>query len=146
MNGKPKKASGWNINNKFKIQFLSQELNNKLLQDYGLPTWASYAIFAIVTILIGTICGLLLVCVIDFIWPHKPMTRQTYSEKRLLTDSKEAMNEDIVDDTQPDDDEEATSDEEKISGSDDEEEDAREREPSPKSSPDVRKRRARKAD
>lgn len=74
------------------------------------------------------------------------MIRQTYSEKQLLVDSKESMNEneDIVDDTQPDEDDEVTSEEEKISGSDDDEEDVRQ--PTPKSSPDVRKRRARKAD
>lgn len=127
--------------------FHSQELNNKLLQEYGLPTWASYAIFAVVTILIGTVCGLFLVCIIDFIWPHKPMTRQTHLEKQRLMDPREGHGgEDIVDDTQPDDDDE-TSEEEKISGSDDEDdEEEAGRTPTPKSSPDVRKRRTRKAD
>lgn len=95
----------------------------------------------------------MLVCIIDFICPQKPMQRQSFSEtqekEKLIRRSNEVINEDLVDDLEgvdPDDDEEEeeeTSEAEKISGSD-EEEDAKE--PSPKSSPDVRKRRARKAD
>lgn len=76
------------------------------------------------------------------------MQRQSFSQvqekEKLIRRSNEAINEDLVDDTGADDDED-TSDAEKNSGSDDEE-DEDEKEASPKSSPDVRKRRTRKAD
>lgn len=113
-----------------------------------MPAWASYGLFAFVTIILGSLVGLLLVCIIDFICPQKPMQRQSFSQvqekEKLIRRSNEAINEDLVDDTGADDDED-TSDAEKNSGSDDEE-DEDEKEASPKSSPDVRKRRTRKAD
>lgn len=122
-----------------------------MLKEYGLPTWASYGLFAIVTIILGALVGLLLVCIIDFMCPQKPMQRQSFSEtqekEKLIRRSNEAINEDLVDDTGADDDEDDdTSDAEKNSGSDEEEEEGDAKEPSPKSSPDVRKRRTRKAD
>lgn len=119
-----------------------------MLKEYGLPTWASYGLFAVVTIILGALVGLLLVCIIDFICPQKPMQRQSFSEtqerEKLIRRSNEAINEDLVDDIA--DEEIDTSDAEKNSGSDDEEEEEAAKEPSPKSSPDVRKRRTRKAD
>lgn len=72
------------------------------------------------------------------------MQRQSFSEtqekEKLIRRSNEAINEDLADD---DDD---TSDAEKNSGSDDDEDEEEVEEPSPKGSPDVRKRRTRKAD
>lgn len=78
------------------------------------------------------------------------MQRQSFSEtqekEKLIRRSNEAINEDLVDDTGDQDEEDETSEAEKISGSDDEDEDEEAKDPSPKSSPDVRKRRTRKAD
>lgn len=82
------------------------------------------------------------------------MQRQSFSEtqekEKLIRRSNEAINEDIHDDTGADQEEDDdTSDAEKISGSDEEEEEEDEedaKQPSPKGSPDVRKRRPRKAD
>lgn len=118
------------------------------MRDYGLPTWASYGLFAIVTIIIGTVVGLMLVCVIDFIWPQKPMTRQTFSQQQETQSSrsKDALTEDLIDDRGDSDEEDETSEGEKISGSDEDEDDDDARKPTPKNSPDVRKRRTRKAD
>lgn len=127
-----------------------------LLKEYGMPTWGSYGLFAIITIILGTVVGLILVCIIDFIWPQKPAQRQSFSEvqekEKLIRRSNEMISEDLVDDTYADDqnEEEDSSEAEKISGSDDEdaEEEAEsdKKEVSPKPSPDVRKRRTRKAD
>ncbi len=129
--------------------FLPQELNSTLSEQYGLPTWVSYGLFAIVTIICGALVGLILVCIIDLIWPQKPLERQSFSQvqekEKLIRKSNEMINEDLVDDTG--DAEEDTSEAEKNSGSDDEEEEEDDvKNPSPKSSPDVRKRRTRKAD
>lgn len=71
---------------------------------------------------------------------------QTQEKEKLIRKSNEMINEDLVDDTGNNDEDEEDSDAEKNSGSDDEDEEEEVKEPSPKSSPDVRKRRTRKAD
>lgn len=113
----------------------------------------SYGLFAVVTIIIGALVGLILVCIIDLIWPQKPMERQTFSQvqerEKLTRKSNEMINDDdLVDDSGAVYEDDESSDAEKNSGSDDEDEEEEEevKEPSPKSSPDVRKRRTRKAD
>jgi len=37
---------------------LLQAVHNKLMEEYGMPTWGSYLIFAIATIIIGALLGL----------------------------------------------------------------------------------------
>lgn len=164
----------------FKLSHFLKEVNTMLSKEYGLPVWGSYALFAIGTILLGAILGLILVCVIDFMFPPKSAQRKSFSEhKKNLKHEKVA--EEIKGDELEDEDEQAgtgvqdeaeeedeTSDGEKNSGSDSEEdsepkEEEKEEEepipaapPSPKEeakkkdtnagSPDVRKRKSRKAD
>ena len=72
-----------------------RSVHNSLVEDYGIPYWGSYIVFALATILVGAILGLvsaqirhfinltianksfqhhhhqLIVCVIDLIWPAK---------------------------------------------------------------------------
>lgn len=72
------------------------------MEDYGLPTWGSYLIFALATIVLGALLGLvsfidfpnyllylildfqILVCVIDFIYPPRQSStsKPTNAEKR----------------------------------------------------------------
>lgn len=129
-----------------------QEVNNSLLKEYGLPSWASYAIFAIVTILLGAILGLLLVCIIDFLFPPKMSQRQSFTESKE-SDNKEFSGDELQDELE----DEEESDGEKYSGSDSESEESKKSPPSspkkdsknvsPKASPEmVRKRKPRKAD
>jgi hypothetical protein len=40
------------------VIFLFQAVHNKLMEDYGMPTWGSYLIFAVATIIIGALLGL----------------------------------------------------------------------------------------
>lgn len=130
-----------------------QELNTTLSTEYGLPTWLCYGLFAAGTIILGAVVGLVLVCIIDFIWPQKPAQRQSFSQvqekEKQIKRKEEVINEDLEDDRNPnedDDDDDDTSEAERNSGSDEEEEEE-EAKPSPKASPDVRKRRTtRKAD
>lgn len=167
----------------FKLSHFLKEVNTMLSKEYGLPVWGTYALFAIGTILLGAILGLILVCVIDFMFPPKSAQRKSFSEhKKNLQNEKVA--EDIKGDELEDEDEQAagvqdeeedeedeTSDGEKYSGSDSEEapeseqkdeDEKKEKDspaPSPKASPeeepkkdtnagspDVRKRKPRKAD
>jgi len=55
----------------FKLSMKLRAVHTILVQDYGLPEWGSYVIFALATILTGALIGLLLVCVIDFFFPPK---------------------------------------------------------------------------
>lgn len=167
----------------FKLSHFLKEVNTMLSKEYGLPVWGTYALFAIGTILLGAILGLILVCVIDFMFPPKSAQRKSFSEhKKNLQHEK--MGEDIKGDELEDENEQAagvqdeeedevdeSSDGEKYSGSDLEEapeseqkddDEKKEKDapaPSPNASPeeeskkdtnagspDVRKRKPRKAD
>lgn len=61
----------------FKLSQVLRGIHNKLLEDIGLPTWGSYLIFAVATIILGAILGLFIVCLIDFIYPPKPAQQQS---------------------------------------------------------------------
>ncbi|XP_048488262.1 thioredoxin-related transmembrane protein 1 [Plutella xylostella] len=134
----------------FKLSQALRGVHNMLMEQYGLPTWGSYLIFAVATIFIGALLGLVLVCVIDQLYPPK---RHYATDKRATGDTKEKsdddhelLNEDLVDDA------EATSDGEKNSASDTSEDE----QPKPADTKaesdrddkpaEARKRRPRKAD
>lgn len=55
----------------FKLSQLLRSIHTRLMEDYGLPTWGSYLIFAVGTIILGALLGLLLVCIIDIFYPPK---------------------------------------------------------------------------
>jgi len=57
----------------YRISMVLRNVMNVMTDDYGIPIWGGYLIFGGVTILIGLILGLMLVCVIDFIYPPPPM-------------------------------------------------------------------------
>lgn len=167
----------------FKLSHFLKEVNTMLSKEYGLPVWGTYALFAIGTILLGAILGLILVCVIDFMFPPKSAQRKSFSEHKknlqhekvgedIKGDELEDEDDQVVDVQEEEDEVEETSDGEKYSGSDSEEapeseqkDDEEKQEtdspaPSPKASPeeeskkkdtnagspDVRKRKSRKAD
>ncbi|XP_037949696.1 thioredoxin-related transmembrane protein 1 [Teleopsis dalmanni] len=84
----------------FKISHMLKDFNGRLQDEYGLPTWGSYALFAIATIFVGAALGLMLVCVVDLLFPPKKTQRQSFSEVRI----REEINEDIANDELEDDD------------------------------------------
>jgi len=55
----------------FKISMALRAVHNRLVEDYGIPYWASYILFALATILLGALLGLLIVCFIDIVFPAK---------------------------------------------------------------------------
>ncbi|XP_015513764.1 thioredoxin-related transmembrane protein 1 [Neodiprion pinetum] len=129
----------------FKLSQILRGMHNKLMEDYGLPTWGSYLIFSIATIILGAILGLFIVCLIDFIYPPKPVS---YPSKKKEKDGsggfmqeKNEGDEELVENVKDD------LVDEDASGSDAQEEDKEEDETkSVPSSPNVRKRKPRKAD
>ncbi|EDW31297.1 GL11037 [Drosophila persimilis] len=101
-------------------QKLFKDFNGRLQEEYGLPTWGSYALFAIATIFVGAALGLLLVCLVDFVYPPKKSQRQSFSESQdnLAEGVEDLATEEIEDDGEADDDD----DEEQQRDSVDEEE------------------------
>ncbi|CAG2163448.1 unnamed protein product [Oppiella nova] len=80
----------------FKISMALRAVHNRLVDDYGIPYWGSYVLFAFVTILFGALLGLLIVCVIDLIFPAK-MSEES-KEKSTENKGKEEDTTDLIDD------------------------------------------------
>jgi hypothetical protein len=59
----------------FDVRFSNflRDLHKYLVEEYGVSTWGSYALFGVSTIVVGALLGLLLVCVMDYINPPKPI-------------------------------------------------------------------------
>jgi len=81
-------------------------IHNRLVDDYGIPYWGSYILFAFATILLGAILGLLIVCVIDLIFPAK-MTddmkdHKNSNEKSAKYDVSDLIDDQIIDENSSD--------------------------------------------
>ncbi|XP_023348994.1 thioredoxin-related transmembrane protein 1 [Eurytemora carolleeae] len=143
----------------FKLSMLLRNVHTTLTEDYQMPSWASYVAFAVATILLGGILGLMLVCCIDCIYPprREPVPQTSRREDKKDSDVEEddipdESDEDLSQDDRSQDegsqDEDGTQDEDGSQaedGSPGEEEDKGEgnfREPEVKS----RRRKPRKAD
>lgn len=61
--------------------FFFQQIHTDLMENFGLPTWGSYLIFAVATIILGAILGLILVCIIDFIYPPNSHSKKQQNDK-----------------------------------------------------------------
>ncbi|KAL6264800.1 hypothetical protein P5V15_004897 [Pogonomyrmex californicus] len=149
----------------FKLSQILRNIHNKLLEDVGLPLWGSYAIFALATIVLGTILGLFIVCLIDFIYPPKSIQQHSKKKQTGTTDGTtqekssdedeiaENIGDDLVDEEESEV-EESEAKESEAKESEAKESEAKEVEASEKdkdtkadtSSPNVRKRKPRKAD
>ncbi|PNF15645.1 hypothetical protein B7P43_G15600 [Cryptotermes secundus] len=131
----------------FKLSQVLRAVHNNLMEEYGMPTWCSYLIFAVATIIIGALLGLVLVCLIDLIYPPKPVLVQSKTEPELEKEKgeqesggKEPSGDELDDDIIKDDvDEEGSDAVATQSGSDTETKGEEE-------NSNVRKRKARKAD
>ncbi|KAF7993512.1 hypothetical protein HCN44_010107 [Aphidius gifuensis] len=122
----------------FKMSQVLRAIHNKLMEEFGLPTWGSYLIFAIATIIFGAIIGLVIVCIIDFIYPPKPV-KISGNKKRKGKDDKDKTSddEDYIEGVKDDLVDEDGSDSEKLDDND---------KKSAANSPNARKRKPRKAD
>ncbi|GMT09897.1 hypothetical protein PFISCL1PPCAC_1194 [Pristionchus fissidentatus] len=67
----------------FKLSMAVRDLHNKLVEEKGIPSWASYSIFAGITLLLGCVLGFLIVLVIDQVFPTGSLSTATKkSEKK----------------------------------------------------------------
>jgi len=55
----------------FKLSMVLRNVHTTLTEDYQMPYWVSYVAFAVATILLGGILGLILVCCIDCVYPPR---------------------------------------------------------------------------
>ncbi|CAL1674545.1 unnamed protein product [Lasius platythorax] len=139
----------------FKLSQVLRGIHNKLLEDIGLPTWGSYLIFAVATIILGAILGLFIVCLIDFIYPPKPVQQQSKKKQDGTLDNsmqERGVDEDEIAENVADDlvdEEESEAEEPETKESEIKELEVSEKDKDTKtdtSSPNVRKRKPRKAD
>ncbi|XP_059482712.1 thioredoxin-related transmembrane protein 1 [Neocloeon triangulifer] len=133
----------------YKLSMVLRTVHNHLMETYGLPIWGSYLIFALFTILVGALLGLLLVCVIDCIYPPKPSSRAADSKGESEPeedDDDDCIKDDRVGGGSASEGEE-DQDEEELDASEDEGEGSQASEPSSaQASPNVRRRKPPRAD
>lgn len=169
----------------FKLSMMLRNIHTQITEEHGIPYWGSYLLFALATIIVGAVLGLVLVFLIDCFYPAKVAVKRVESKfskseqnvslvkhsalllkelqvKFLFLQKEDVEDEDdIVDEnsqsegkdgdefsqSEQEEDENKTASEEKETTSvkNNEDNEAAEDGPSP-SSPDIRKRRSRKAD
>ncbi|KAJ8925057.1 hypothetical protein NQ315_001228 [Exocentrus adspersus] len=85
----------------FKLSQILRQIHNKLTEEYGVPSVGSYLIFAVATIILGALLGLVLVCAIDLIYPPKqPVVAKKDDRKKDSGDEldDEDIKDDLIDD------------------------------------------------
>ncbi|EFO24988.1 hypothetical protein LOAG_03493 [Loa loa] len=53
----------------FKLSMFVRDKHNYLVDEVGIPSWASYSVFAGITLALGCILGFFIVCIIDRVFP-----------------------------------------------------------------------------
>lgn len=56
----------------FKASMTARDLHNWLVETNGLPSWVSYSLFGLATLVLGCILGFFIVCIIDWVFPATP--------------------------------------------------------------------------
>lgn len=72
----------------FKISMLLRDLHNYFVEKIGLPYYISYLIFALCTVSIGTILGLIIVFIIDQLCPPRYPTDPTQNLPRRASQKR----------------------------------------------------------
>ncbi|XP_046818331.1 thioredoxin-related transmembrane protein 1 [Vespa crabro] len=130
----------------FRLSQVLRGIHNNLTEDFGLPTWGSYLIFAIATIILGAILGIIIICLIDLIYPPKSIQLQGKKKQQdgsgTVVQEKSSGDDEIVENVKDDLVDEEGSESEEITETSSKEKDSK----ADTSSPNVRKRKPRKAD
>ncbi|VDK42229.1 unnamed protein product [Anisakis simplex] len=56
----------------FKLSMFVRDKHNYLVEEAGVPSWASYSLFAGITLALGCVLGFFIVCIIDRVFPTAP--------------------------------------------------------------------------
>ncbi|XP_068111087.1 thioredoxin-related transmembrane protein 1 [Hyperolius riggenbachi] len=62
----------------FQFSMLIRHCHEYFVEDLGLPVWGSYAIFGLLTLVLGLVLGLVLVFLADYLCPRKRYRPQNY--------------------------------------------------------------------
>ncbi|XP_012277683.1 thioredoxin-related transmembrane protein 1 [Orussus abietinus] len=137
----------------FRMSPVLRGIQTKLLEDFGLPAWGSYLILAIVTIIVGAILGLFVVCLLDLVYPKKCAFQGKGKQKDSsggFVQEKGSQDDELVENVKDDlvDEEGSESEAQEENKDKDTNLDSNELvdETAAPSSPNVRKRKPRKAD
>jgi len=60
----------------FKLSMAVRDLHAHLVEKVGVPSWASYALFATVTLALGCVLGFIIVCIIDYVFPTATLAKK----------------------------------------------------------------------
>jgi len=85
----------------FKLSMVLRAIHTSLIEEYGLPYWGSYIVFALATVIIGALLGLILVCIVDFVFPPRAAAQ---TEEHVEKEKPSEHDQDIVDDAEEADD------------------------------------------
>ncbi len=55
----------------FKLSMMLRNIHTQITEEHGIPYWGSYLLFALATIIVGAVLGLVLVFLIDCFYPAK---------------------------------------------------------------------------
>lgn len=106
----------------FKLSHYLKEANTYLHDEYNCPVWLAYGLFAVLTIFVGALLGLMFVCLVDMMWPPRRHDRKSFDELAKEPMIEDYPNEELEDLSGGGDDAGAegssTSDGEKLSDSD----------------------------
>jgi len=130
----------------FKLSMVLRNVHTTLTEEYELPYWVSYVAFAVATILLGGVLGLILVCCIDLVFPPRREDSQHQQVREDKKDSDVEEEDDDIEELDNDSQVEDLSQDEEDSQEGEQSQESQE-EGSPRQSENkTRKRRARKAD
>lgn len=72
----------------FKLSMMLRNIHTQITEEHGIPYWGSYLIFALGTIVIGAVLGLVLVFLIDCFYPNKASTTKAGEINITKTDAQ----------------------------------------------------------
>merc|ERR1711915_892770 len=144
----------------FKLSMVLRNVHTTLTEDYQMPYWVSYVAFAVATILLGGILGLILVCRIDCVYPPRrdeELHHHVQQATRVDKKDSDVEEDDDIEELEGSQDEGEDQDTQDENLSQDEEENSQgevsqnsqdegSQEESPRAENKTRRRRARKAD
>ncbi|KAG9335811.1 hypothetical protein JZ751_003643 [Albula glossodonta] len=85
----------------FQLSVWIRQIHTYLTETQGLPVWASYVIFAVVTLLTGLLLGLVLVLIADCLCPSRPKYKAGKTETYVKDEGSEEETEaNLLDDKQ----------------------------------------------
>ncbi|XP_070180635.1 thioredoxin-related transmembrane protein 1-like isoform X2 [Littorina saxatilis] len=84
----------------FKVAMFIRSFYNMMTSEYGIPEWGCYIIFAIFTIIVGLLLGLIFVLCCDWLFPPKYVPAYTIPITKKVQGEEERDDEsDVIDDT-----------------------------------------------